>query len=194
MRKATIYFLSFAISLLMLQGVSGVSADQTSERRVKAGIKLFRAMLAADLDISDKKAPDGSLALLLFYTNDKERAEKLGKSLNKRGRTGAGPLIRNLPIKVETTSDVSFQRYKENSVAGIFITQSIGSRELEKIIQFGIDRRIVVYSPFEGPVEEGVLGGLSVEARVRPYVNIKTLRRSEIRIKPFFMKVAKRYE
>lgn len=194
MRKATVFFLSFVICLLMIQGVGGASADQSSERRIKAGIKLFRTMLAADLDISDKKSPDGSLVLLLVYHDEKDKALKLAQSLKKSGRAGSSPLIRNLPITVDTTSDFSFQRYMANRIAGIFITEKIGNADLQKVIRFGIDRRVVVYSPFEGHVEKGVLGGLSVEARVRPYVNIKTLKSSAIRIKAFFMKVTKRYE
>ena len=38
---------------------------------------------------------------------------------------------------------------------------------------------MIVYSPFEGHVESGVLGGLSVEAQVRPYVNRATLEASQ---------------
>ena len=53
---------------------------------------------------------------------------------------------------------------------------------------------MIVYSPFEGHVEKGVLGGLSVEAQVRPYVNRATVEASQITLKPFFMEVAKVYQ
>ena len=38
-----------------------------------------------------------------------------------------------------------------------------------------------------------ILGGLSVEAQVRPYVNLSTLSASNISLKPLFFKVTKVY-
>ncbi|HEX8154652.1 MAG TPA: hypothetical protein VF698_16080, partial [Thermoanaerobaculia bacterium] len=61
------------------------------------------------------------------------------------------------------------------------------------LVKYGIDRRLIVYSPFEGHVESGVTGGLSVEAQVRPFVNSTTLAASHIALKDFFLKVTKVY-
>ena len=36
--------------------------------------------------------------------------------------------------------------------------------------------------------------GLIIEARTKPYVNIQTLKRSQLQIKSFFLKVSKHYE
>jgi hypothetical protein len=38
------------------------------------------------------------------------------------------------------------------------------------------------------------LGGLAIETRVRPYINLKTMRASRVQIRDFFLKVAKRHE
>ena len=65
------------------------------------------------------------------------------------------------------------------------------NRALTSIIKYGIGHHVIVYSPFEGHVELGVLGGLSVEAQVRPFLNRATLEASQISLKPFFLSVAK---
>ncbi len=65
---------------------------------------------------------------------------------------------------------------------------------MQSLVRFGIDRHVIVYSPFEGDVESGILGGLSIEAQVRPYLNRATLESSHIMLKEFFLKVAKVYQ
>jgi hypothetical protein len=75
--------------------------------------------------------------------------------------------------------------------AGIFIAQAPPRAALSSLIKYGIGHHVIVYSPFEGHVELGVLGGLSVEAQVRPFLNRATLESSQISLKPFFLSVAK---
>ena len=53
---------------------------------------------------------------------------------------------------------------------------------------------IIVFSPFEGDVERGVQCGIAVQARVRPFLNMKSLKSAGVSLKPFFLKVAKKYE
>jgi hypothetical protein len=53
---------------------------------------------------------------------------------------------------------------------------------------------IISFSPYEGDIERGVQGGIAVEARVRPYLNLTALRNAGIRLKSFFMEVAKKHE
>jgi len=194
MNKNFHFLLRITLLLLVVMVCTNLFSGPYTERRVKAGIKLFRTILAADIDISKKISTDGSLLLLLVYTDDKENADKLAELLKKSRTSGAKSTISNLPITVETTSEVSFQQYHERITAGIFITQPLLDEDLKSVIRYGIDRHIIIYSPYKGHVEDGVLSGLSVEASVRPYINIKTLQASNIRIKSFFMKVAKSYE
>ncbi len=166
------------------------SSDSVQERRSSAGARLFRSLLAADLGLADKTAADGSLLLLVFHTGDRAEADKLVSALGGDDEPDA---IRNLPVRIETTSDTSFAAYEGGCPAGIFLAQAPGERDLRTIIDFGIEHQIVVYSPFEGHVEEGVLAGLSVGARVRPYLNRRTLAASRIELKEFFLKVTKVY-
>jgi predicted nucleotidyltransferase len=78
--------------------------------------------------------------------------------------------------------------------AGVLMTQKMNAKQLQTLTVSANAKHMVVFSPFEGDVERGVQSGIAVEARVRPYLNTKALRNAQVRLKPFFMKVAKAYE
>lgn len=80
------------------------------------------------------------------------------------------------------------------NMAGIYLLDELSEDVLQIITNQAIQKQIITYSPFKGNVESGVLGGLSVETKVRPYINMKTLIESQIQLKPFFLKVIKRYD
>ena len=181
--------------LVLLLFVSSLFADSDSEaqRRVQAGTRLFKALLAADLDLPKKAATNGELLLVIYYKDDRKFAEDLAASF----RTGADDgtdRIRGFTTRVELTADPTFRSYAGRAPAGVYVAQIPDSDGLKKIIRYGIDNSVIVYSPFEGHVEKGVLGGLSVEAQVRPYVNAATLEASHIKLKQFFLKVTKVYQ
>ncbi|MDH5755682.1 MAG: hypothetical protein OEZ55_03325 [Nitrospinota bacterium] len=184
--------LSFLMLLLSFQGA--LAADAYEERRVKAGVKFFQAMLAADLDIGSKGGDDGALLLLVVYKGDRVGAENISWQLNISGEGQTPTSIRKIPIHVEVTNDMTFRQYAARKVAGVYIGENLGREDLAPVIGFGVEKGIVVFSPFAGHVENGVLGGISVEAYVLPFVNMKMLSNSGVRLKPFFMGVVKRYE
>lgn len=166
-----------------------VIADDYSDRRIHAGTKLFRTLLAADQNITEKITPDNKLQLALIYNNNQSAAKSVADVLQGRANSD----IRNIPIKTKLLK-VDELESSTTYLAGLFITQRLSEDELQKVIRYAVDHHIVIYSPFEGDVEKGVLGGMSVEARVRPYLNVKTMRAANLHLKPFFMKVSKQYE
>ena len=46
---------------------------------MEAGLKIFRALLAADLDLDKKTGDEGRLLVLFFYTDERKRASELAK-------------------------------------------------------------------------------------------------------------------
>jgi hypothetical protein len=165
------------------------SADY-NDQRARTAVRLFRSLLAADLGLEQKVRPDGTL-LVLFFGSDGARTRELVELFNGDGEEQGG--IQGHPVTVETTVDPSFAKYKDTPPAGVFLITDPGGDGLQKVVQFGIDQGVVVYSPFEGHVERGVLAGLSIEAQVRPYLNSATLKASDISLKSFFLKVTKLY-
>ncbi len=153
---------------------------------------MFRSLLAADLDVTKKTVAGDKLLIIFIYTDSSPRAQEAAAVFAGDG-SEQSQRIRGLSAEVEIHSDLSFAKLAGRTPAGIFLTQPPKQEVLQAIIRYGIEHRVIVYSPFEGHVEKGILGGISVEAQVRPYINSETLAASLISLKPFFLKVAKVY-
>jgi len=179
-----------AAILSALAVVVPIVADDLADVRAQAGARLFRAFLSADIDV-EKKAVDNQLLILFLYVDDKNRAASLASHF--LGEAKDGGTIRGLPLSVAYSSDATMAGYKTKVPAGIFLAQPPNDATRRAVIRYGIEHHVIVYSPFEGDVESGILGGLSVEAQVRPYVNLSTLSASNISLKPLFFKVTKVY-
>jgi hypothetical protein len=165
-------------------------SDDFIERRITAGAKIFRALLAADVDIIRKVGRMGELRLCLLYVDDTANAEIAAATLGNRD----DPRIRKRKIRIEIIPLAEFIAHDNGPLAGVFLTQRLNTNQLQALTTYSNTRHMVVFSPFEGDVERGVQSGIAVEARVRPYLNIEALRAARVRLKSFFLKVAKRYE
>lgn len=163
-------------------------SDEMADRRADVGARVFRALLAADLDLPKKTVAGNQILIVFFYTGDSRRAVELAA-----GFVGGGD-VRGLTVVTEVTNDATFAKYTGRMPAGVFLADAAPRATVQSLVRFGIDRHVIVYSPFEGDVESGILGGLSIEAQVRPYLNRATLESSHITLKEFFLKVAKVYQ
>jgi hypothetical protein len=166
-----------------------IGADDLTDVRAQAGARLFRAFLSADIDVEKKTVDNNQLLILFLYADDKQRAASLASRF--LGEAKDGGTIRGLALTVAYSSDSSLAGYKSRVPAGIFFAQPPNDAARRAAIKYGIEHHVIVYSPFEGDVENGILGGLAVEAQVRPYVNLSTLSASNISLKPLFFKVTK---
>ncbi len=165
-------------------------SDDFAERRITAGARIFRALLAADLDIARKTGSSGDLRLCLLFIDHTDNAEMAAATLGRRGDSR----IRKMKISIDILSFAECIADERGPLAGIFLTQRLNAEDLQALMAFANERNMVVFSPFEGDVERGVQCGIAVEARVRPYLNTIALRAAKVRLKSFFLKVAKVYE
>jgi len=177
--------------MVLAIAVTPLGADDLADVRAQTGARYFRAFLSADVDLDHKKVEKDQILVVFLYTDDRRRAADLAGSFS--GNVKEGATIHGAPVLVELSSDATLASYGSRVPAGIFLAQSPSQNNLKSIIKYGIDHHVIVYSPFEGHVERGVLGGLSVEAQVRPYLNRATLDASSITLKPLFFKVTKVY-
>lgn len=178
------FLLAAVLVLLLLPGTA--VADGLSERRAWVGLDLFPTFLAADDHIDEKKGEDGRLHLLLIYRGRKDLAEEMAAQLARVGT------VRGLPIRVSEVKVEDLENADSDTPAGIFLVERMGDG-LGTVIRFGQDRHVIVFSPFTGDVEAGVISGMVVSDRILPYVNINAMRLSGIRMKSFFLKVAEQY-
>lgn len=165
------------------------AADAESERRAKAGLKVFPSLLAADNGLLEKAEPTGSLLVVILHTGDRAWADELAATLS--GENGVPRKIRERPVQVEVSSDFALGFLGARVAAGVFVAEPPADRDLRSLVDWGIAHRTIVFSPFEGHVEQGVLGGIAIGARVEPVINGRTLAASGIVIKDFYKKVAR---
>ena len=167
---------------------SSALADSADDRRVRAGARLFRSLLTAQLALEDKAAKDGSLHVVVFGAGN-GLAPEVGDLIATSGESGKGG-IRDMPVAIERVGSVA-ELAQVRQPAGVFLAAAQSPDDLAKLIRWSTDAHVVLYSPFEGDVEHGVAAGLAVEARVQPYLNTGALQAAGVEIKPFYLKVAK---
>lgn len=177
------------IFVLLCFSYNQAIADSFAERRAQVGLKLFKTLVTADLKLIDKIDSKQTLPVIVLYSNNQANATKYKDQLQALFAP-----IDTVPFNVEVgTLDKLHEQVKTPYVA-VFISQPLSDTEIDAIVKYGINHSVIVFSPFEGDVERGVLGGLSVQAAVRPLLNMHTLQQSRLTIKPFYLKVAKKYE
>lgn len=166
-------------------GLAGATAraDSQDERRVRTGARVFRTLLLADVALASKAASDGTLDIAI-YAGDAAGVDDVAPLIVPEGSAGArGPAIALRRVE-QLTEDTP-------PPIGLFLATPLAGAELDRVIAWSIRHRVILYSPFEGDVERGVTAGLSIEAKVLPFVNQRTLEASGVELKPFFLKVAK---
>jgi hypothetical protein len=180
------------LASLALVSVCGSTAlaDSADDRRVRAGARLFRSLLTAQLALENKTAKDGSLHVVVFGS-DSGLTPEVGDLIATSGDSGKSG-IRDLPVAIERVTSVA-QLAKVQQPAGVFLVAAQSPTDLQQLIRWSTDAHVVLYSPFEGDVEQGVAAGLAVEAKVQPYLNTSALQAAGVEIKPFYLKVAKVY-
>jgi hypothetical protein len=192
-RRARLAWALFA-ALAVTPAWSVLAADDADDRRARIGLRLFRTALAADVDLASKVGTDGRLKLLVVHADQADRANGFATELAQTGQGEQTGQIRNVPFTVEVTSDLTAGGLAARKPAGIYVVQDLPPAVLAGVVAYGIREHLIVYSAIEGHVEKGVLGGLDVGVRVLPYINVATLRASDVHLKDLFLKVAKQYE
>lgn len=174
-------------ALIISPLLANTAAGGQIDRRVKVGLKLFPAVLSADTDLRTKQSPGGTLNILVVYERSRVSAQEIKNSLSAIDK------IKSMAVHVETVSLDDLEAAMHEAVAGVFIADP-NITQLGHVISLAKAHRVIVFSPFEGDVERGVLSGISVSDRILPYVNLRALGDSGIRLKSFFMKIAVSYE
>lgn len=164
-------------------------ADTYSDRRATVGLNLFRALLVADQEAEARADGTGELPVYVLYAEDRIQADNYADTLRLELAS-----IREHRTRIESVSFNDYLSRERDTPLGIFISQRLTGDELERLVRRSIEQGVILFSPFEGDVEKGALAGLSVQASVRPYINLKVLKETGIAIKPFYLRVARTYE
>ena len=186
-------FPSVLVAFLLIASLYFLSlpafADNIKSYRTEVGLKLFKTLVAADLNLHKKTSADGTIKIALLYVSDELQVRKLQTELSAEWSK-----VKQIPIKLELMTVEQFELEKPPVAAAILITEELLETEMKKVIEYSLAHKIVFFSPFEGDVESGVLAGLSVQATVRPLINRAALEKGGYDIKSFYLKVAKYYD
>ena len=158
----------------------------SDNKRLLIGTELFPSFLASDTNISEKTDNDGNLFIVVIYQYDIQTAKDMAKRLKSLGK------IRDIPIKVKVSSAQEIEKFDNQKIAGMFISETM--IPLTSIINDSIEKHYIVFSPYEGDVEKGVTGGIYITEKILPYINLTTTHRAAIKMKSFFIRVSKKYE
>lgn len=180
------------ITALCLVASNSTAYDDNTERRITIGFRLFRTLLASDTDIERKIDLNKRLNVVLVTSEETTNKQIYIEKFNNTGHGEKG-IIQGYQIAVKVATPSRLPTF-DFPVAGIYIIDHLSEDQLRSTISFGISHSTIIYSPFEGDVEEGVLAGIAVGIQVLPLINRQTLEKSQIALKPLFLKVAKIHE
>jgi hypothetical protein len=189
MRNKNIFFgISRWICVLLLAVASNAYAKHDLEARVEIGVNLLPSVIAANTRWSlEKEDEKHSIKIFIVYDENRKVARDALSKLNRIKRI-RGHLVEKQIISMREifsgTSD-------KNSV--LFIVEPL-LEYTKKAIEFSRINQFILFSPFYGDVEKGVMTGFEVTNKVLPAVNINALKDANIRLKAFFLRIAVSYD
>lgn len=180
---------ALALGLCFGLALATVHADSYDERRVRTAARLMRALLSADAGIVDKAGADGWLEVLVLG-DAPLRVDGLPELIAPPDDENTPAAVKGLPLRVREVRRVPDQSGTEPDEArpvAVFLAAPLSDAEFQRLLEWCIRERVILYSPFEGDVERGATAGLSVQAKVQPYLNRQTLSSSQIELQAFFV-------
>lgn len=186
--RLTLFVVVFIWSAFVVL-VHADGASEATDRRVKISLPLFPRIVAVDNEFHKKLTEDNKARLVFVYDRDKNKASELAKELGKANRN-----IVNIEVDSKSVSLKEQLSEAAETPTAIFVSEPLGGKDFEKLVIYGINKGIIIFSPYSGDVERGATVGLSITSRVFPYFNNKTLDASGVEINPILLNMSKRYE
>jgi hypothetical protein len=176
-------------SLMIALSVGGSIARATDfvPARVKQGARIFRAMLSSDLDLDTKAEGDGTLVVLVYHNGRSDLAQLATEVIAAEGKE----LSPGHHVRVQEVASLGAIGPRP---AALFLADELSRDALEALVRWSLEKKVFIFSPYEGHVERGVAGGVLVGARVQPYLNKGAMQRTGLRFSQLVMQVSKVHE
>lgn len=153
--------------------------------RLQIGSSILPGILAADKRLGSGESE--TLPIYLVYRDNRRQAEQIRPGLEKIDR------IRGRSVRIESVSLDDLASLEPPPASALFITEPLGA-DLERLLDFARQRKLLLFSPFEGDVERGVATGFRVTDKVLPMVNMQALKQTNVQLKAFFLRIAVKHE
>lgn len=167
---------------LSLAGAT-VQADSYDDRRMRTAARLVRALLTAHEGLDAKLQADGVVEVLVLGQEDRPN-ESLLRLIAPPVR-GEPSRVSGHALRVRASADLPAQDAPQP--VAVFLSARVDEQTFSGLLQWCIERGVILYSPFEGDVERGATAGVSIQAKVQPLVNRETLRASGIALRRFYL-------
>lgn len=169
--------------------ISSCFANEATERRVRISLPLFPRIVAVDASFHAKLTADNKVRLVFVYDRNKSRAAELAAIVKENNSNIVNIKVDSVPLSLE-------DQLKETTITptAIFVAEPLGEADFRELVSYGIDKGIIVFSPYSGDVERGATVGLAITSRVFPYFNSNTLKASGIKINPLLLEMSKHYD
>lgn len=187
-RQCVNYIKAASLLLLVVLSSGNLFAQSTLAPRIQVGINLFPAIVAADLNISSKINKNGHLSILLIYKNNHHLALQAEKLLAPTEK------IRSIPIEIHLVSIDDLSEHNSRDIGGILLIEDIPIAQIDALVNLSKNKQVILFTPFPGHIENGVMSGIQVSDEVLPLVNHQALEAANIRLKAFFLRIAVKYE
>lgn len=174
-----------ALTLLLSIASLPSQAQDALSPRLQIGIGILPAVIAANQRLASDDVK--ILPIYLVYQDNHHLAEQLRPGLEKIGK------LRQRELKIESLSMADLLASNPAPTSTIFLVEPLGNN-LGELLKFAQQKRVLLFSPFEGDVERGVATGFRVTDKVLPMVNMTSLKQSNIQLKAFFLRVAVKHE
>lgn len=177
------------VAIIVLCWANSVFANETTDRRVKISLSLFPKIVAVDNGFQSKLTEDNKVKLVFVYDRNKSQAKALAREVGKANRN-----IVNFQVDCLSVPLTDQLQDQLAAPTAIFIAEPLGEDDFRQLVLYGINKGVIVFSPYSGDVERGATVGLAITSRVFPYFNNNTLQASGVEINPILLEMSKRYE
>lgn len=151
-------------------------------QRVALGGRIFRLLLDGETRVQDEARRAGPPPLLVIGEASSPLVTLAVGQLSAPG-SGPAPAVRVVPLE-------EFLALTLERPQGAFLAQRLGAPERARLLAHTAGRPVLLFTPFEGEVEQGVMAGFVIEARVRPHVNLAALRASGLELREIHLKAS----
>lgn len=184
-RRHRLRLVACVAALLLGLGLAGatVQADSYDERRVRTAARLVRALLTAHEGLEAKVQADGGVEVLVFGEQDRQTEPLLSliaPPVRGNPTTIAGHALRARASEALPDGETALP-------VAVFLSRKLDDAAFAELLQWCVRNGVILYSPFEGDVERGATAGVSIQAKVQPFVNLETLESSGIALRRFYI-------
>ncbi len=176
------------LGLLLISGAllmgGAARADGEIPHRILVGLNLFPNILSVTRGGQLNTPKSKHYGLWIIYQQDQKRALELAERLRHLARR-----INRRKVEVEVVSIRGLNLMQEGTA--LFIAEKLERRLLRRLVTRTRRNGELLFSPFRGDVEEGVMVGLDVRSKIRPFINLGSVEEAGLELNPTLIRMSR---